>query len=317
MTRSTIVFLGCFAAACGSKSDGDDSTGLTSGSATATVSSTTTGAGSSSNTNSGTSGASATTSASGLGSTGGAQTTDSGSTGTGNSTGGGGPKFDLPEIPDFPQEECIECSLTIDSQQSGVFNISGGSVFATAELTNEIVYAIGNYGTGRFVATADSSLPFNEQTDCPLHEWLAGEALATATVLSFGWTPSDGPKNWAVPNETEEGVHLPAMYIGDPAALAADYDVVMYLEGSGQFDMGDEPTDAEMQTVLDYVSIHGGGLYVSSEFANGNGAYLNAADLVSVNRIMMPLGVEALEVSLNWGNVDGNIDFACFPAPEG
>jgi len=60
----------------------------------------------------------------------------------------------------------------------------------------------------------------------------------------------------------------------------------------------------------------GGGLYVVSEFSNGN-AYLNQDDLDSINRVMMPLGVEAQMVSLNWGNVDGNIEFDCFPAPVG
>jgi hypothetical protein len=92
----------------------------------------------------------------------------------------------------------------------------------------------------------------------------------------------------------------------------------MYLEASGQFDGGDAPSDAEMQTLLDYVSMHGGGLYVVSEFADPNfGAYLNQNDLDSVNRVMQPLGVTALQVSLNWGNVDGNIEFECFPPPVG
>jgi hypothetical protein len=87
----------------------------------------------------------------------------------------------------------------------------------------------------------------------------------------------------------------------------------MYLEGSHQFDQDDEPTDAEMQTVLDFVSIHGGGVYVSSEFQG----YMNEDDIDSVNRLFQPMGVTGLLQNLNWGNVNGNIEFECFPAPAG
>ena len=228
-----------------------------------------------------------------------------------------GPKFDLAAIPDTEPMECIQCGLTIASMQSGVFTVQGANVFATATLEGQVVYALGTAGTGRFIATADSSLPFNEVSDCPLVPWLAGTEAADAPLLWFGWTPADGPMQWAYPGDGA-GVHLPPQYIGNPAQLAADYDLVMYLEASGQFDMGDQPTDAEMQTLVDYVTLHGGGLYVSSEFADpGGGAYLNAADLVSVNRVLGPLGLTALQVSLDWGNVDGNIDFECFPPPAG
>lgn len=227
-----------------------------------------------------------------------------------------GAKFDVMAMPDaMPMGECIECALTIASQQSGVFSVSGTNVFATAQLQGQDVYALGTHGSGRFIATADSSLPFNEVSDCPIVEWL-GNAGPAPTLFWFGWTPSDGPINWTYPG-TSSGVHLPPEYIGAPAALLADFDIVMYLEASGQFDAGDQPSDAEMQTLVDYASM-GGGLYVSSEFADPlGGAYLNATDLASVNRVLEPLGLQALQVSLDWGNVDGNIDFDCFPAPVG
>ncbi|RMG95029.1 MAG: hypothetical protein D6705_14745 [Deltaproteobacteria bacterium] len=216
----------------------------------------------------------------------------------------------MPDAP--PPDDCLACSISIASKQSGALEILGNEVFGTAELMNEIVYALGTSGSGRFIASADSSLPFNEVSDCPIVEWLAGTG-ASPKVLTFGWGPQDGPKQFSLPQETVAGIHLPAQYVGDPAQLAADFDIVVYMEGSGQFDQGDQPTDAEMQTVVDYVVSHGGGLYVVSEFYG----YMNDADLESVNRIMEPLGVRALAVNLNWGNVAGNIDFTCFPNPAG
>lgn len=248
-------------------------------------------------------------------------------TSTGDSTAGEGstvgssetadpPKFDMGLQPDVAPPVCIECGLTIASMQSGVFTIEGGDVFATAQLQGQIVYAVGTHGLGRYVATADSSLPFNEVTDCPIWDWLAGNGGVQPKILYFGWSQADGPKQWNVPSDAA-GIHLPAQYVGNAAQLRADYDIVMYLEGSGQFDMGDQPSDAEMNTLLDYMATHGGGMYISSEFADPNSnAYLNQKDLMSVNRVLKPLGITAEQVSLNWGNVDGNIQFECFPEPQ-
>lgn len=228
------------------------------------------------------------------------------------------PLFDIGTQPDFAPPQCLQCGLTIASQQSGVFEVTGANVFATAVLAGQDVYALGTYGTGRFIATADSSLPFNEVSDCPLTSWLGGGVVGDPALLYFGWTPQDGPIQFAVPGMVGAGVHLPAQYIGNPAQLRADFDIVMYLEASGQFDAGDEPSDQEMQTLLDYVQLHGGGAYVNSEFADPTfGAYLNQNDLDSVNRLLVPLGLESLQVSLDWGDVDGNIDFDCFPPPAG
>jgi hypothetical protein len=228
---------------------------------------------------------------------------------TGDDTTGEPMKFDLMPFPDIDPPVCLQCALTIASQQSGTLAIAGQAVFATAQLQGQIVYALGTWGAGRFIAAADSSLPFNEVTDCPLSEWLAANGGVQPKILYFGWGPSDGPKQWNVPSDPA-GVHLPPQYIGNPGQLLADYDIVLYLEGSGQFGM-DQPSDQEMTTLLDYLSM-GGGVYISSEFFG----YLNNMDLMSVNRLLTPLGITAQATNLNWGNVDGNIDFECFPEPQ-
>lgn len=301
------LLLSCCAAACGSPSSDDDDTGplttlttLTSGPSDSSTSDGTT-----------TTEASTTTGP------------DGATTLAVDETTVTPPLFDIGTQPDFAPPQCLQCSLTIASQQSGVFEVSGTNVFATAVLADPMgnpqdVYALGTYGTGRFIATADSSLPFNEVSDCPLTSWLAGGAPGDPAMLYFGWTPQDGPINFSLPGMVGAGVHLPAQYVGNPAQLRADFDIVMYLEASGQFDAGDEPSDLEMQTLLDYVQLHGGGAYVSSEFADPVfNAYLNQNDLDSVNRLLVPLGLQSLQVSLDWGDVDGNIDFDCFPPPAG
>lgn len=296
---STFVCLLCLPVACGSPDGSDDSSAtLTSASASTT---TTTDSTSETGTTQGETDSTESTDST--------DSTDSLTTGpvldiggaTGETTGG----------------DCLQCSLSVSSQQSGVLDLDGAEVIGTAELMNEIVYVMGTYGAGRFIAVADSSLPMNEESDCPIHPWLAGSSVVDPPMLVFGWAEGEGtnPDNptWAGPNQTSSNIHMPAQYIGDPAALANDFDIVLYLESSHQYDEGDEPTDEEMQTLLDYVNIHGGGLYISGEFANPDGFYLNAIDLASVNRLFNPIGLNQPELSLNWGDVSGDIDFECFP----
>ena len=82
-----------------------------------------------------------------------------------------------------------------------------------------------NWEQGRFIATADSSLPFHEVSDCPIIEWLSDGAV-DPNILIFGWGSSDGPGGWPVGANVTQSIHLPAQYIGNAAALKADYDIV-------------------------------------------------------------------------------------------
>ena len=204
--------------------------------------------------------------------------------------------------------ECVDCSVRIDSMQSGELEVSGKEVFATAELEGTIVYAMGTFGQGRFIASADSSLPLQEETECPLLAWLAGGYEPEPRLLAFGWADDIEIGEHVFP----ASIHLPDRYVGAPELLAEDYDVVIYFEESAYLDDGEQPSNAELQTVLEFTDA-GGGLVVSSEYAVPGGGYLTPADIDSVNRILSPLGLRSLPVSLNWGEVDGVIEFPCFP----
>lgn len=219
-----------------------------------------------------------------------------------------GPKFDMGEDPDPPV--CLQCVMTIASMQSGTFDIMGANIFATAQLSGQEVYAFGTYGSGRFVAAADSSLPYKENTNCPIVEWLANNGGQAPNMLTFGWSPEDHAVGDWSSGGTIVSYHLPPQYVGNPAQLLADYDIVNYIEGSFQWSQ-DQPTQQEVQTYLDYLQMGGGG-YVVSEFYG----YINDADIAGVNRILQPLGLVTEPVSLDWGNVDGQIDFECFPEPQ-
>jgi len=178
--------------------------------------------------------------------------------------------------------------------------------FATLENT-EIIYALDEVNSGRVIYTADTNLLYGEISDCPLWEWLGDSGDQLPKVLSFGRYLCDGTGNnlAAYPELTYAGDHLPAQYIGDPDKLAADYDAVIYCTLAST-------SAAEAQTIVDYVTVQGGGLYLASEYWG----FINQGDLDAVNAIATPLGVEFEATNLDWGQANGEIDFDCFPLPQ-
>ena len=205
--------------------------------------------------------------------------------------------------------DCLMCNVTLDSTQSSSFDALPGTVFlGSATLQgNEIIYALDEVGTGRVIYTADTNILYKEITDCPLWEWLGQTGQSLPKVLSFGRYLCNGLGNnlGVYPDLTYAGNNLPAQYIGNPALLAQDYDAVIYCTLAGT-------SAAEAQTIVDYVTVQGGGLYLASEYWG----FINQADLNTINSIGNPLGVDFKPTNLDWGQANGDIDFACFPDPQ-
>jgi hypothetical protein len=204
---------------------------------------------------------------------------------------------------------CVECNVTLDSTQSSSFVALQGTEFmgfATLE-GDKIIYALDEVGPGRVIYTADTNILYKEITDCPLWEWLGDSGDQLPKVLSFGRNLCGGLGNnlGNYPDLTYAGPSMPAQYVNNPAQLAADYDVVIYCTISGT-------SDAEAQTVVDFVSEQGGGLYLASEYFG----FLSQADVDRINTIGNPLGVDFQTTNLDWGQANGEIGFACFPLPQ-
>ncbi|MCA9662355.1 MAG: hypothetical protein KC486_28705, partial [Myxococcales bacterium] len=204
---------------------------------------------------------------------------------------------------------CVECNVTLDSTQSSSFVALQGTEFmgfATLE-GDKIIYALDEVGPGRVIYTADTNILYKEVTDCPLWEWLGDSGDQLPKVLSFGRNLCGGLGNNLAnyPDLTYAGASMPAQYVNNPAQLAADYDVVIYCTIAGT-------SDAEAQTVVDFVSVHGGGLYLASEYFG----FLSQADVDRINTIGNPLGVDFQTTNLDWGQANGEIGFACFPLPQ-
>jgi hypothetical protein len=206
-------------------------------------------------------------------------------------------------------DPCLMCTVTLDSTQSSSFEALPGTEFmgyATLQ-GDQIIYALDEVGSGRVIYTADTNILYFEQTDCPLWQWLGQTGQDLPNVLSFGRYLCDGLGNnlGNYPSLTYAGNNLPQQYVNNPGLLAQDYDAVIYCALSGT-------SAAEAQTIVDYVSDFGGGLYLASEYWG----FINQNDLNTVNTIANPLGVQFEATNLDWGQANGDIDFACFPDPQ-
>ncbi len=205
--------------------------------------------------------------------------------------------------------DCLQCGVTLDSTQSSSFEALPGTEFmgyATLE-GDQIIYALDEVDAGRVIYTADTNLLYTEITDCPMWEWLGQSGEELPNVLSFGRYLCDGVGNnlGNYPNLTYAGDHLPPQYVGNPAQLAADYDAVIYCTLAST-------SAGEAQTIVDYVTVEGGGLYLASEYWG----FLNQGDVDAINTIANPLGVDFKATNLDWGQANGDIEFDCFPEPQ-
>jgi hypothetical protein len=224
---------------------------------------------------------------------------------SGDTTGSTGESTSTSETGD----PCLMCTVTLDSTQSSSFEALPGTEFmgyATLQ-GDQIIYALDEVGSGRVIYTADTNILYFEQTDCPLWQWLGQTGQELPNVLSFGRYLCDGLGNnlGNYPSLTYAGNNLPQQYVNNPGLLAQDYDAVIYCALAGT-------SAAEAQTIVDYVSDFGGGLYLASEYWG----FINQNDLNTVNSIANPLGVQFEATNLDWGQANGDIDFACFPDPQ-
>ena len=211
----------------------------------------------------------------------------------------------LLDLPDEGPVECIECAIELYSMQSGALLLDRAETLGHAVLGEDIVYTLGTFGAGHYIVTADNALVLSEETDCPLLQWLA--RTTAPRVLVFG----RGEDVELLGTTHPAGIHLPPQYVGDARALRDDFDLVVYFEDSAHL-YDEEPSTEEFETVLAYLE-DGGGLIASSEHVNGIAGYLTQSDVDSINRLLSPLGIEAVAVSLQWGDVGGRVEFPCFP----
>jgi hypothetical protein len=200
---------------------------------------------------------------------------------------------------------CQACQVSLKTDYSTALLATPGNEFlGSASTMRSIVWAVDEVEAGRVAYATSSDMLNNENTACDLWPWLAGTD-AEPRVLATGSFICD-VQDWNGLGDLQDFTYsdeLPVEYIGKPDALRADFDIVIFcVNNFGNPD----PIDAA--TYVDYVKLHGGGLYLAGSHQLDD----PSEDIALLNEIAGPLGAEYQSEYLMWEGGAGT-EFTCFP----
>jgi hypothetical protein len=233
--------------------------------------------------------------------------------------------FDLGVQPDVPRPPaCLQCSISLFTTASTSLSPIGDGLLVEVLLDGQLVYALDEWGPGRLAFSGDSNILYAEG-ECPIWSWLGATGDALPRVLCFGAQHAcTGLTSGMPPLEVNvlhtypgtldyAGTTLPPPYADDAAAIAADYDVLVYAATNDYFNpWSSDPADA--LTVAEFVAMEGGGAYIVGEYSPGGmGAQQHAALEIVAEEFDMSFD----EVWLDWGEAGAELELDCFPDPAG
>ena len=233
--------------------------------------------------------------------------------------------FDLGPTPDAPPPPaCLECSISLFTTASTALQPMGDGLLVEVLLDGQLVYALDEWGPGRLAFSGDSNILYAEG-ECPIWSWLGGTGDELPRVLCFGAKHACTGLTDGMPAAEVNVLHtypgtldyagttLPAPYADDAAAIAADYDVLVYAATNDYFNpWSSDPADA--LTVAEFVQLEGGGAYVVGEYSPGG---MGAPQHAALQEVAQAFDMSFDTVWLDWGEAGAAVELECFPAPAG
>jgi hypothetical protein len=254
----------------------------------------------------------------------------SGSGGTGGNAGAGAEVveddeivFDpLESIPDCesgtPGCDCAPVAFTVSTRQSCDMRVDpasapDGTGSVTVDGEEHIVFAMNRWGEGHVIAWCDSDSAVPLMDEFPGWAYLAQAEAPRIAMLGSHWGCE------LVAPYTFWGDQMPTEYVDDPAALAADWDVIMLCG----FHMGIGPGEAQdltdpdlgwpaelEPTLRSFVKDQGKGLFLVMDYY---GTVVKDADIAHVNSIVRDAGFSIQPTELPWGDVQAEVALECVP----
>jgi len=205
--------------------------------------------------------------------------------------------------------ECLSLDLSIPTRQSCSISLTGdpidGEGFIEADGGTHRVLAINRWGEGHLMAWCDASTSSQLLASFAALPYLGRKAMPT--FASFGneaMCDGDFGVQSFEDNPVYLGADLPDRYLGDPALLAADWDVLMLC---GAYTSWHPDWPALLQS---YVTEHGKGLYVVMDY---QGWDHTVDDFTELNRVLAPSGIALDPVDLSWGDASVEVGVECLP----
>jgi hypothetical protein len=232
--------------------------------------------------------------------------------------------FDLAPLDAPGPPACLECSISLFTTASTSLSPQGDGLLVEVLLDGQLVYALDEWGPGRLVFSGDSNILFAEG-ECPIWSWLGATGEALPRVLCFGARHACTGLTDGVPPLEVNALHtypgtldyagttLPPPYADDAAAIAADYDVLVYAATNDLYnEWSSDPSDA--LTVVELVELEGGGAYVVGEYSPGG---MGAAQHAALQILAEAFDMSFEQVWLDWGEAGAEVELECFPDPAG
>jgi hypothetical protein len=206
---------------------------------------------------------------------------------------------------------CALCSgikVTVQTQASCSMSIKPGFVmdgegFIKVGTTDHRVFAIDRWGKGHVIAWCDATTNKDLVAAFDARGYLAQKPNPKLAAFGYGilCQPPYLPADF-----TYLGANLPTTYQNDAAKLATDYDAIAFC-GIGLTWSWDWT-----QVLVDYVSVHGKGLFLSMDYFGPPGV-ATATDFQKMNGIAGAAGIEFDQVKLDWAAATLDFKVDCIP----
>ncbi len=213
-------------------------------------------------------------------------------------------------VPGEPGCDCGKLEFKIDTKQSCSIGLEPGATvdgegFISLAGQQHRVFAMDRWGKGHIVAWCDSTTLPELLAAFDVTGYLG--QVPTPRVASFGddflCEPGKLPQQALPPSIQYQGKDLPAKYKGNSAALAQDFDVVIFCG----FRQGwPNPWVTELG---EFVSLHGKGLLAVMDYEG----IVHAQDFSNMSAITQPSGIVFNPLNLAWAPSATNVSIECVP----
>jgi len=206
----------------------------------------------------------------------------------------------------------VATRASCDMQQVADVEVDGMG-YLDVEGEDHLIFAMNRWGAGHIVGWCDADSALAMMDSFGGFEYLAQTEAPRIAAMGSHWGC-----NLNVPYPFWANA-LPEQYVDNPAALAEDYDVIMFCG----FHMGVDPdrvtTPANREdgwldnvpaTLTSFVKDYGKGLFVVMDYY---GTVVKDYDLTHMNAIVQEAGFEFLPHELPWGDASANVALDCVP----
>ena len=198
--------------------------------------------------------------------------------------------------------QCETLNFSFSTQQACTIGVLPGAQidgegFITVDGTDHRVLALNRLGAGHVIGWCDGTTTRELLQHQVLVKYLG--QMQAPRVASFGRSvlcqPGANPSSIEPNQATYLGESLPAQYVGDPAKLAQDWDVVVYC---GLYEWSTDWSS----TLEPYVSCYGKGVLGVMDYRD---SAQQASDFDNINVLMAPAGFKFEPTSIDWASGSG------------